>query len=172
MTQSGVILGLGVFVSIYMLTDDTAKFEVTTKRADDRVEAKQDATKTFFIVQSPSGISHATIQRTAENWPESILVQMRLHGLENFRLQTEGKKMNVSVSSSSAVVRLWLDENEDSPLDSRSPYWMEIRILDRDGKPTKTIPLQDGYFEMKLPTKFFESNPRSIKLDWIDFYRK
>ena len=55
MTQSGVILVLGVFVPIYMLTDDTAKFEVTTKRADDQVTAKQDTTKTLFIVQSPSG---------------------------------------------------------------------------------------------------------------------
>ena len=70
------------------------------------------------------------------------------------------------------LVRLWKDGKEDSPLDSNSPYWMEIRILGSDGEPTKAIPLKDGYFDMELPKKFFGGNPRSFKVEWIDFYRK
>jgi hypothetical protein len=30
---------------------------------------------------------------------------------------------------------------------------------------------KDGYFEMALPKAFFEGNPKSITLNWIDFYR-
>jgi hypothetical protein len=48
---------------------------------------------------------------------------------------------------------------------------MEIKILDKDSEPTKTIPLKEGYFEIELPRKFFEGNPKSFKVEWIDFYR-
>ena len=60
---------------------------------------------------------------------------------------------------------------EDSPLDAHSPYWMEILMFGGDGKPAKTIPLKDGYFEMQLPKAFFEDNPKSITVNWIDFSR-
>jgi hypothetical protein len=48
---------------------------------------------------------------------------------------------------------------------------MDIRILTSDDKPAKELPLKDGYFEMTLPRALFESNPKSIRLNWIDFYR-
>ena len=34
-----------------------------------------------------------------------------------------------------------------------------------------STPLKDGYFEMQLSKAFFEDNPKSITLNWIDFYR-
>ena len=66
---------------------------------------------------------------------------------------------------------MWKDGKEDVPLDAKSPFWMEIRMVDGDGKPTKVIPLKDGYFEMQLPEALFEGNPKSITINWIDFYR-
>jgi hypothetical protein len=48
---------------------------------------------------------------------------------------------------------------------------MDIKMVGGDGKPTKNIPLKDGYFEMQLPRAFFEDNPKSITANWIDFYR-
>jgi hypothetical protein len=47
----------------------------------------------------------------------------------------------------------------------------DIRIVSGEGKPAKELPLKDGYFEMMLPKAFFEGNPKSIALSWIDFYR-
>ncbi len=44
-------------------------------------------------------------------------------------------------------------------------------MMDRDGKPTNSIPLIDGYFEMQLPKAMFDDNPKSITISWIDFYR-
>ena len=79
--------------------------------------------------------------------------------------------LEAAVSSQDGKVRLWKDGKEDSPLDSKHPYWMEIRMVGKDGKPVKTIPLKDGYFEMQLPKALFEDNPKSITLNWIDFYR-
>ena len=44
-------------------------------------------------------------------------------------------------------------------------------MLGNDGEPVKTIPLKNSYFEMRLPKALFEDNPKSITLNWIDFYR-
>jgi hypothetical protein len=48
---------------------------------------------------------------------------------------------------------------------------MAIRMVGGDGKPAKDIPLKDGFFEMQLPEAFFEDNPKSITVNWIDLYR-
>jgi hypothetical protein len=48
---------------------------------------------------------------------------------------------------------------------------MQIRMIGSDGKAAKIIPLKDGDFEIQLPKAFFEGNPKSIMVNWIDFYR-
>lgn len=30
---------------------------------------------------------------------------------------------------------------------------------------------ENGYFEMTLPKAFFDGNPHTIQVNWIDFYR-
>ena len=151
--------------------DETPPFKIETKRTDDRVEVKSENDKIIFDVRSPFGISRATIERTTEQWPEKVLIRLRLKGLENFNVSTEKLKLEASVSSQNGDARLWKDGKEDMLLDSKSPYWMEIRIIDSDGKPTKALPLKAGYIEMQLPKKLFEVNPKSIALNWVDFYR-
>lgn len=146
-------------------------FKITTKRSDDRIEVKSQDGKAVFVVRSPFGISNSTIERTTEKWPDKVVIQMRVKGLESFKLSSGNTKLEASVSSHDGNVRLWKDGKEDSPLDSKSPYWMEIKILDSDGKPTKAIPLKDGTFELQLPKKFFEDNPKLLKVEWVDFYR-
>jgi len=150
---------------------DEPAFKITTKRSDDRVELKSKDDKTLFIIRSPFGISNATIERTTDQWPDKTVIQLRLMGLENFKVSTDKIKLEASVSSHDGSVRLWKDGKEDSPLDSKSSYWIEIKILGSDGEPTKAIPLKDGSFEMQLPKKFFDDHPQSIKVEWIDFYR-
>ena len=158
-------------VSVTTCADDTPPFKLTTKRSDDRVEVKSDQDKVVFDVRSPFGISSATIERTIEKWPDLVLIQLRLKGLENFKVSTDKLKLEASVSSQNGDERRWKDGKEDSPLISKSPYWMEIRIMSNDGKPAKALPSKDGYIEMQLPKKFFEDNPKSFMLEWIDFYR-
>ncbi len=150
-----------------------AKFKITTKRKDDAVEVRAEKGKTVFSVKSPFGISQAVIERVDDQWPEAVVVRLHLKGLSNFRA-TNGKvtlDAAVSVDEGKAKVRIWKDGKEDAPLDEKSPFWMDIRILTGDGKPSRELPLKDGYFEMRLPRPFFEGNPKSITLNWIDFYR-
>lgn len=48
---------------------------------------------------------------------------------------------------------------------------MEVHIVGADGKPAKELPLKDGHFEMTLPKAFLEGQPKSLSVQWIDFYR-
>ena len=150
---------------------DDSPFKITTKRDDDKVEVRVENGKTVISVHSPFGISQAIIERNEKNWPDTVMLRLHLKGLENFKVTIGKVTLEAAVSSQDGKVRLWKDGKEDSPLDSKHPYWMEIRMVGKDGKPVKTIPLKDGYFEMQLPKALFEDNPKSITLNWIDFYR-
>jgi len=150
---------------------DKPMFKVTSKKSDDAVEVRADKDKTVYVIKSPSGISQTFIERTDEKWPEKMLFRLNLKGLESFRITNDKVKLEASVSSQNGTVRLWKDGKENVLLDDKSPHWMEIRLICSDGKAVKEIPLKDGYFEMQLPQAFFEGNPKSITLNWIDFYR-
>jgi len=109
--MKGYLIAAMLILTFSVLTfaaDDTLPFKITTKRTDDRVRVKSQNNKVVFNIRNPTGISNATAERTTEQWPEKVVVQLRLKG---------------------------------------------------------------GYFEMQLPKKFFEGNPESFKLEWIDFYR-
>ena len=147
------------------------QFKITTKRDNDKVEIKVEQDTTVFSVHSPFGISQTVIERTDKNWSGIVMLRLHLKGLENFKVSNGIITLEAAVSSQDSIVRLWKDGKEDSPLDSKSPYWMEIRMVGNDGKPTTSIPVTDGYFEIQLPKALFEDNPKSITVNWIDFYR-
>ncbi|HUQ71701.1 MAG TPA: hypothetical protein VM165_19385 [Planctomycetaceae bacterium] len=162
-------------VATTMAADDSKQppFKIMTKRDDDRVAVKVEKDKAIVSVHSPFGISHAVIERTDEKWPDAVVLQLHLKGLEKFRVTNGTTKLegSASLQDGKPVVRLWMDGKKDMPLDAKSPYWIAVRILDDDGKPAKEIPLKDGHFEMSLPKALFEGNPKTVTVSWIDFYR-
>ena len=151
--------------------DQLAKFKITTTRKDDSVEVRSDKDKTVVAVKSPFGISQVVIEREGEKWPDAVRLHLHMKGLESFRASNGKVTVDAALSSQDGKVRIWKDGKEDAPLDVKSPFWTEICMVGSDGKPAKEIPLKDGYFEVRLPKAFFESNPKSITLNWIDFHR-
>ncbi len=147
------------------------QFKITTKRADDRVDVKVEKDKMVFSVRSPFGISQTVIESTNGTWPDIVMLRLHLKGLEHFKISNGVITLEAEVSSQDGKVRLWKDGKEDSPLDAKNPYWTEIRMFGDDEKPTTSIPLTDGYFDIQLPKALFEGNPKSITVNWIDFYR-
>ncbi len=147
------------------------QFKITTKRDNDKIEVKAESDKAIISIHSPFGISQAVIERTDKKWPETVMLRLHLKGLENFKVTNGKVTLEAAVSSQDGKVRLWKDGKEDSALNTESSYWMEIRIVGKNGIPATTISLNDGYFEMQLPKALFEDNPKSITVNWIDFYR-
>jgi len=150
---------------------DEPQFKVTTKRDNDKVDLKVEKNSTVFSIHSPIGISQTDIERTHGTWSDIVMLRLHLKGLENFNVSNGKVTLEAAVSSQNGNVRLWKDGKEDSALDSKSPFWMEIRRVSDDGKKATTIPLKDGYFEIQLPNALFDDDPKSITVNWIDFYR-
>lgn len=145
------------------------QFKITTKRDNDKVEVQIENGRATLSIQSPFGISQAVIERLDETWPNAVMLQLHLKGLSNFKV-TNGK-VTLEAAGAGHGERQWKDGKDDSPLDFKSPYWMEIRMVGDDGKEATTIPLKDGYFEIQLPKALLEVNPKSVTVNWIDFYR-
>ncbi len=170
---SALLLLLASGIGLTHGADPSPMFKITTKRDTDKVVVSVDPQKTLFDIHSPFGISHAVIERTGAEWPESMVLRLHLTGLESFEIQSGDTVLHASVSSQGGdkPVRLWKNDAEDKPLDSTSPLWTEIRPIGSDGKPSRAIPLKDGYFEIEIPKALRAGNPQSITVNWIDFYR-
>jgi hypothetical protein len=168
-----LLLLVGLLPTSALADDSDAKFKITTKRKDDTLEVQATKEQALFIIKSPFGISQAVIEREGDKWPDAVALRLHLKGLESFRASNGKVTLDValSIQEGKATVRLWKDGKEDAPLDEKSPFWTDIRIVSGDGKPAKELPLKDGYFEVVLPGAFFEGNPKAITLNWIDFYR-
>lgn len=165
----GILLVLGS--AGLRAADEAPKFQVTTAKAADKVVVQADGAGVVFVVQSPSGIGSATIERTADKWPATAVVKLQLKGLESFSASNGTTRINAAVGSGNLKVRLWKDDKENQPLDASSPLWMKIQILDAGGKPAKALPLKNGTFTMTLPVALLAGNPKAIHLRWVDFYR-
>ncbi len=138
--------------------DDKASVKVTPRKATDRIELTTEEATTVISIHSPEGISGATIERVREKWPESLKLRLHLRGLENFQVRCGSLSISASVSTSDGIARLWRTDHENSPLDQKSEYWMPITS-------------REDLKEITLPKTIFADNPKSITLQWIDFYR-
>jgi len=152
---------------------EESKFKITMKHDNDKVEVTLEENTAIFSVRSPLGISQAVVERTGKHWPGEVTLRLHLKGLESFKV-TNGKVMietAVSSHGDEQRARLWNDGDEGVVLEAKDPYWMDVRIFSDAKEPTKTIPLVDGYFEMRLPKTLFDENPNSITISWVDFFR-
>lgn len=167
-----VVLTLAVGIGMADGPDDgLPKFNISCKRENDRVQVAVEKDTTVLVIQSPFGISEATVERTTGKWPAKLTLNLHLKGLEKFSISNGKSKLNVSVSTSAATkVRMWKDDKEDATLSSTDADWMPVVWIDGDTKAKDALQ-QSGYFSIRLPDSFFADNPQKIALNWIDFYR-
>ena len=83
-------------------------------------------------------------------------------------------KLTGSVLSHSGNPRLLhvVENGKEKKVEKDSPYWTEIRGFDSSGKPVPGLSGSGGYFEIALPKALLESQPKSLNLEWTDFYRE
>lgn len=144
------------------------RFKITTRKKDDTVAVQANKEKTVFVVKSPSGISQVVIERLDESWPEAVVLRLHLKTLASFGATNGKVKVDAAVSSQDGKPKVYISQDADKD----ENFWMEIRMVGGDGKPAKEIPLKDGYFEIVPSRAFFEGNPKSISLSWIDCFRR
>jgi hypothetical protein len=124
-------------------------------------------------LKCPSGIGSATITRQEKQWPKVVVLYLHLKGLEDFRAGNGQDTLHAAVRVGDGEFRMrqWKNRQEGHRLLRTDPLRLNICAMNLEGKPVTKAPLNEGYFEITLPSVFFGSNPKSISLHWIDFFR-
>jgi len=158
--------------------NNLAKFEVVPKKEADRIEVSFEEQAAIFDIFSPGGIGSAEVKLASGALPEKILLRLHLKGLEEFRLTAGDKTLLTEVSGhgDNAVQESISNTSNDSEdwqtIDPGSLYWMDIKVVDPEARPTPQIPLKNGYFEVAVPSYFIKTNISAFSIRWIDFYRE
>jgi hypothetical protein len=130
----------------------------------------RESTKEKLVTEISSlrGIGRGAIAAPGDSWPDEVILQLHLRGLESLSVEADGVIWEVNVSSSPKFTVTSRYTNADQASVTEEP----IVYVMPDKQSVSTIPLPEGqFFEIVLPRKLFDSNPAEIKLAWVDFYR-
>lgn len=130
---------------------------------------KADGEIALLRITCPKGIAKIAIRPEKGKWPQEVRLQFQLQGLEHLALRTDKHDLQFSVSSTApheSTCVLSADGKEQA-LRSDHPLFAKVTL---HGKKD-SIPLNDGYFEVTIPTALLKANPPQIAIEWIDFYR-
>jgi hypothetical protein len=156
-----------------LAAEPAVTFVTTVKKTEDRVAVTTAEDRTTLTVTSPSGIGSATIAPKDAKWPKTIVLRLRLSGLESLNIANEKTTLTAEVSShgDGRVLMRVQEGGKEQTVEKGKPYWTEIKIIDSQGKPTQQVPVKDGYFELTLPAELLQGQTKSLTIKWIDFYR-
>lgn len=161
-----IATGLADLVGCASEREDETLIDVTLDRSE-RGEFRTsiaDSRLTINVVDRV-GINGLTAKLTKGNWPEEVMVNLPLQGLERLEIYYGNYTITTGRSSNDSpdppLILYVTDENGNvtsAPVSSLA-YFPEI---DRT---------TDG-FQITLPPHFYREAPPSFSLQWIDFYRQ
>lgn len=150
--------------------------EVTLDKQGDSADVQMEDGRAIIDVTSPSGIGGMQVTLESGEWPEEVVVHLRLQGLEQLEIGYDQFLISTGLSSNSSPgpgLMLYVTD-ESGEVESASPssdiYYPTITPVTEGDTPV-TIPLENGYFEIAMPSHFYEVAPESFTVQWIDFYR-
>jgi hypothetical protein len=114
-------------------------------------------------VQSPRGIDRCVLKRTGDHWPEQVVLRLHLKGLES---------LSVAAGETSLAWAVEYAGEAGSPRIRQANVGFPggAKIVTRPNVAPR-IPLEDGYFEIEIPARLLQQDPRELRLQWVDFYR-
>jgi len=158
--------------------------DVTLDKHDDNVTVTNDDGRAVIDVTSFSGIGG--LEAAADEWPEEVVVRLRVRGLEGLTIRYGDAIITTGISSTGDPVALTLSMvDEEGHVQSASPsadiYYPDIRAVTANGTtavgPLATgerpaFPLPEGSaLEITLPPHFHRADYPSFTMQWVDFYR-
>ena len=152
----------------------TPPFKVSLRKTEDTAGTWAEGEVVVFSLKCPSGIGQAVIERLGEKWPKTVVVYLNLKGLGHLQVANGKDTLHATMRTVDGQPRMrqGKGDQETERLPRTDPLWMNICPMAADGKPATQLPLVNGYFEITLPPAFFEGNPKSVSLHWIDHDRE
>ncbi len=138
----------------------SAVYRAVPLKGDPRVTFSTTNETLLIDIVSPTGIGSTAIEKTAGQWPGTIVMRLHLKGLENFEFKYGANTIDLAVSSQNnqAVHEVLTQPGKMATLSPGDPYWIAV------------APGQ-GYFDLQAPADFFKSGENKFTIEWIDFYR-
>jgi SAM-dependent methyltransferase len=146
--------------------------EISLQKERDSVSVTRQDDSVIYSVHSVSGIGGATL-RWWNRWPSKVVLRLYLRGLESLTVSNGQVELRASVASHSGnptQLSIRRDEGE-SPVEQDATASTKIGVFDSDGNAIAGLPEEGGYFELVLPAVLLEGQPKSLTVQWIDFYR-
>ncbi|MGE0053093.1 MAG: hypothetical protein AB7S74_02690 [Hyphomicrobium sp.] len=140
-----------------------------TRRSDTSITLSQVGSAVLVDIKCPSGIDRGTLTRTEAHWPEEIRVRLHLSGLESFSVGNGLMEMNWFVSNSAEHRTTQSVKTKDgtTTLKSGDPQWSQVMVKQSSEKGSAAV----DYLDIVLPKALVATNPESLSLAWVDFYR-
>lgn len=130
--------------------------------------------QTVLEIRSESGIGECVIHCEANRWPDRMVLRFALRGMEQIVFRIGNRKWQGAVSSTDGEVR-WSMQQADEPEQTLDPGhldWCPIRVVIGSSTIPIRVPLEEAeQWEIKVPKRWLNENPESIRVAWIDFYR-
>jgi hypothetical protein len=148
----------------------------STNRTEDMIEITFDRedsssanvtygdSRAVIDVTDPWGINGLNANLVEGEWPEEVVVRLRLRGLERLEIHYGNYTIATGVSSTG---------DPDPPL--------TLTVIDEQGRTQSASPSAYVYypdirrttngFEITLPPHFHSDHYPSFSMQWIDFYR-
>lgn len=147
--------------------NEARRIEVALRKSEDRVEIQVQDGQAVIDVSSESGIGSATVTRRNGPWP-TIVLRLRLRGLESLRLTTDKATVQASASNSGDQPGQChrIRDGIEEPLGTDSPYYVDIRHVKTAGEDHDS-----DYFEVIVPRALLDNLSSRLRIEWIDFYR-
>lgn len=152
-------------------------FRISAPEEGDRVESVKDSDTALLTIHSRRGFGGATIERMSKEWPKGIKLRLYLSNVDQFHVTVGTKKLQVdrlaleveSLRRGADPHRWTLSDKGtvEALVDKSDPYWTKLTWT-----KVKGLPDSPGYFQLTLPAPLFKENPKSIKLWWIDWWRR
>jgi hypothetical protein len=147
--------------------------EVGARKETDQIVQEIPRGVTSVSVGSGSGIGGLDLKRECAAWPARIRIRLQLGGLESLRISGGSVSLAASVESryGGRVIERRIDaQGYEHAIEKADPLCTEIRtgcaVATRSDGPGSAYP-----FEIILPPTLLRTNPESISVDRIDFYR-
>jgi hypothetical protein len=150
------VLGLAACASAPVASNG-ATYQAVPLKGDPVITFSTTNDLLLIDITSPTGIGGATIEKTGGQWPPTIIMRLRVKGLESFKFRYADTTIDVSVSShGDNAVRE--ESTASGALQPGDPEWIAVTP-------------GEGYFDLQAPAAFLKSGEGKFTIEWIDFYR-
>lgn len=122
-------------------------------------------------IDDPQGIGAITLSNVPVTAP--LTVRLHLNALEQLQVRAETFAIDARGSQGSGVATdtVWSEGGVTRPLTAEEPNALIITAHAQDGTPATTVPLDDHYFDVTLPSALIDRASGTLTISWIDFYR-